>query len=132
MGEIWDASEGNYTNLYRLYNRGSQMKNERVVYPVDITGSLKELNSITERLRISKADAIREAIRHYAEHIQGLEVVKYREVAREQAKKEIQQYLKGKDRVRADEISDALRIDFGIVNEVLLELWQGGWVEPER
>ena len=44
----------------------------------------------------------------------------------------IQRYLKGKDRVRADEISDALRIDFDLVNELLLELWGEGWVEPER
>jgi len=105
---------------------------KRLVYPVDLTDSLKDLNAITERLRISKADAIREAIKNYAEHLRGLEVVTYRDVTKGQAKKEIQRYLKGKDRVRADEISDALRIDFGLVNELLLELWGEGWVEPER
>jgi len=119
-----------YTNLYSLYNDGMPVK--RLVYPVDLTDSLKDLNAITERLRISKADAIREAIKNYAEHLRGLEVVTYRDVTKGQAKKEIQRYLKGKDRVRADEISDALRIDFGLVNELLLELWGEGWVEPER
>lgn len=108
------------------------MKTERLVYPVDLTGSLKDLNAITEKLRVSKAEAIREAIKHYAEHLRGLEVVSYRDVTKGRAKKEIQRYLKGKDRVRADEISDALRIDFELVNELLLELWEEGWVEPER
>lgn len=119
-----------YTNLYSLYNEGMPVK--RLVYPVDLTGSMKDLDAITEKLRVSKADAIREAIKNYAENLRGLEVVTYRDVTKGQAKKEIQRYLKGKDRVRADEISDALRIDFDLVNELLLELWGEGWVEPER
>ena len=65
-------------------------------------------------------------------YLRGLEVITYRKVSKKQAKQEIQRYLKGKDRVRADEISDALRIDFDLVNELLLELWGEGWVEPER
>jgi PHP family Zn ribbon phosphoesterase len=64
--------------------------------------------------------------------LRGLEVITYRDVTRAQAKREIQKYLKGKNRVRADEISDVLRIDLSLVNEVLLELWGEGWVEPER
>jgi hypothetical protein len=121
-----------YTNLYNLYNEGIFVKTERLVYPVDLTGNLKDLNEITEKLRVSKAEAIREAIKHYAEHLRGLEVVTYRDLPKGQAKREIRRYLKGKTRVRADEISDALRIDFELVNEVLLELWEEGWVEPER
>jgi hypothetical protein len=121
-----------YTNLYYLYNGEMHVKTDRVVYPVDLTGNLKDLNAITEKLRISRAEAIREAIKNYAEHLRGLEVVTYRDVTKVQAKTEIQRYLKGKDRVRADEISDALRIDFDIVNETLLKLWGEGWVEPER
>jgi hypothetical protein len=104
----------------------------RLVYPVDLTDNLKDLNVITEKLRISKADAIREAVGHYAEYVRGLEVVKHRQVTREAAKQEIQRYLRGKERVRADEISDALRVDFELVNEALMELWQEGWVEPEQ
>ena len=121
-----------YTNLYNLYDEGMPVKTERLVYPVDLTGSRKDLDAIAERLRTSKAEAIRGAIKHYAEHLRGLEVVTYRDVTKGGAKKEIQLYLKGKDRVRADEISDALLIDFDLVNELLLELWGEGWVEPER
>jgi len=123
--------ENFYTDIYNLYNEEIPVKTERLVYPVDLTGSLKDLNAITEKLRVSKAEAIREAIKHYAEYARGLEVITYRKVSREQARKEIEQYLKGRDRVWTDEISDALRIDSGLVNEVLLELWKVGWVEPK-
>jgi hypothetical protein len=108
------------------------MKTGRLVYPVDLTENLNDLNLITEKLRVSKAEAIRAAIKHYAEYVRGLEVVTYRKVSRKQAKKEIEQYLKGKSRVWTDEISNNLLIDPSFVNEVLLELWKEGWVEPKR
>ena len=104
---------------------------QRYVYPVDLTGVEEELNKIVEKLGISKGKAIREAIQYYAEYVEGIEVVGYREVTKEQAKREIREYLKGKERVTSDEISSALRIDMSLVNEVLLELWQEGDVEPE-
>ena len=63
--------------------------------------------------------------------ISGLEVIRYREIGKEEAKEEIKAYIKGKNRVSADEISDALRIDMSMINEILLELWEEGWVEPE-
>jgi hypothetical protein len=109
-----------------------KMARGRFVYPVDLTDYADHLNTIAEKLRVSKAEAIREAIRHYAEYLGGLEVITYRDVTAKQAKREIQKYLKGKDRVMADEISDALRIDLRLVNEALMELWRAGWVEPER
>ena len=123
--------ENFYTDIYNLYNEEIPVKTERLIYPVDLTGRLKDLNAITEKLRVSKAEAIREAIKHYAEYARGLEVITYRKVSREQARKEIEQYLKGRDRVWTDKISDALRIDSSLVNEVLLELWKVGWVEPK-
>jgi len=123
--------ENLYTDIYNLYNEEIPVKTERLVYPVDLTGSLKDLNAITEKLRVSKAEAIREAIKHYAEYARGLEVITYRKVSKKQARKEIEQYLKGRDRVWTDEISDTLRIDSSLVNEALLELWKEGWVEPK-
>ena len=104
---------------------------QRYVYPVDLTEVEKELKIITDKLKISKAEAIREAIRYYAEELRGIEVVELRDVPRDQAKKEIIEFIKGKDRVWADEISDALRIDLSLVNDILMELWSEGYVEPE-
>ncbi len=82
---------------------------QRYIYPVDLTEVERELNFIVEKLKVSKAEAIREAIRYYAEELRGLEVVELRDIPREQAKKEIAEYIKGKERVWADEIADALR-----------------------
>ncbi|WP_290898515.1 winged helix-turn-helix domain-containing protein [Ferroglobus sp.] len=104
---------------------------QRYVYPVDLTEVEKELNLIVEKLKVSKAEAIREAIRHFAEELKGIEVVELREIPKEQAKKEILEYIKGKDRVWADEIAEALRIDLSLVNDILMELWSEGYVEPE-
>ncbi len=104
---------------------------QRYIYPVDLTEVEQELNFIVNKLKISKAEAIREAIRHYAEELRGLEVVELRDIPREQAKKEILEYIKGKDRVWAGEIADALRLDLSLVNDILMELWSEGYVEPE-
>ncbi|WP_456330690.1 winged helix-turn-helix transcriptional regulator [Archaeoglobus sp.] len=104
---------------------------QRYVYPVDLTDVEKELNLIVEKLKVSKAEAIREAIRHYAEELKGLEVVELRDVPREQAKKEIMEYISGKERVWADEIAEALRLDLSLVNDILMELWSEGYVEPD-
>ncbi len=101
------------------------------VYPLKLTEEdQKGLKKIMEKLGCKKGEAIRDAIRHYAEYLEGLEVVNLRDLSEEEAKKEIRAYLKGKDRVRADEISDALRLDLGLVNKALLTLWQEGEVEP--
>lgn len=101
------------------------------VYPLKLTEeSQKDLAKIVEKLGCTKAEAIRDAIRHYAEYLGGLEVVNLRDLSDEEAKKEIQAYLKGKDRIRADEVSDALRLDLSLVNKILLALWQEREVEP--
>ncbi len=104
---------------------------QRYVYPLDLTGIEAEVEKIASKLGISKAEAIRESIKHYAEYVEGLEVIEYRDLTKEQAKKEVQEFLKGKERVTSDEISNVLRIDMSMVNEVLMELWQEEEIEPE-
>jgi len=101
------------------------------VYPLKLTEeSQKDLAKIIEKIRCTKAEAIRDAIKHYAEYLEGLEVVNLRDISVKEAKKEIQEYLKGRDRVHADEIADALRLDLSLVNKVLEALWREGEVEP--
>ena len=101
------------------------------VYPLKLTEeSQKDLIKIMEKMGYTKAAAIREAIKHYAEYLEGLEVVNLRDVSEEEARKEIKEYLEGKDRIGADEVSDSLRLDLSLVNKILLALWQEGEVEP--
>lgn len=108
-----------------------EIETKRMVYPVDVTEVEKAIEKICVKLDISKAEAIREAIKYYAEYVEGLEVVEYRNVSKKSAKNEVSDYIKGKVRVTADEISNTLRIDMSLINEVLRELWQEGWVRPE-
>jgi hypothetical protein len=105
-------------------------KSQKYVYPVTLDKKDREaLKFISDKLNVSKADGIRDAISYYSEYLRGIEVVKPRKVSRGQAAKEIVDYLKGKEKVYTDEIADALNIDFDLVNKVLMDLWQEGSVE---
>jgi len=107
-----------------------RVKHSKYVYPVTLDKKDREaLKFISDKLDSSNAGAIREAINHYSEYLQGIEVVKPRKISDSQAAKEIIEYLKGKNRVYTDEIADALNIDFDKVNKVLMDLWQEGKVE---
>jgi len=107
-----------------------KVKHSKYVYPVTLDKKDREaLKFISDKLDSSNAGAIREAINHYSEYLQGIEVVKPRKISDSQAAKEIIEYLKGKNRVYTDEIADALNIDFDKVNKVLMDLWQEGKVE---
>ena len=104
---------------------------KRYVYPVQLgEEEVQALNVIVDRLECSRAEAIREAIVHHAEYVKGLEVMKIREVTKEQARREILAYLKEKDRAWSSDIADSLRLDITLVNDVLTELWSEGEVEP--
>ncbi len=104
---------------------------KRHVYPVDVSEVEDALANITTKLGCSKAEAIRDAVTHYAEYLEGIEVVEYRSLPLARVKKEVEKYIRGKTRVRADEISDALRIDMTDVNEALMQLWAEKEVAPE-
>ena len=104
---------------------------KRYVYPVQLNEEeLEALDMIVERLHSSKSEAIREAIRNYADQLHGTEVMRIREVSRSQARKEILEFLQKNDRAWSSEIADSLRIDLSIVNSVLEELWSEKRVEP--
>ena len=68
---------------------------------------------------------------HQNDDAEGLNVVELRDIPEEQAKKEILEYIKGKDRVFSDEVADALRIDMSLVDTVLTKLWKEGVVTPD-
>lgn len=111
-----------------------QIKQEKTrrVYPISLgTQELKALDLLQKKLECSRADAIRESIREYADQVKGMEVVKLRSLSRKLAKKEIMGYLRKHDRAWSDEIADELRLDIRFVSSILNELWeQGNSVEP--
>ena len=115
-----------YTNVLNISIHAMQY-----VYPLDLTEVEEELKCITEKLRVSRDEAVREAIRFFATELKVVEIVELRDIPKEQARKEIINFLTGKDRVWADEIADALRLDLAFVNDMLKELWEEGYVEPD-
>ncbi len=105
-------------------------RRSRYIYPVTLDKKDRDaLRFISDKLDSSNADAIREAINHFSEYLQGIEVVRPRKISNVQATKEIVEYLRGKERVYTDEIVDALNIDFDKVNRILMDLWQRRKVE---
>jgi len=104
---------------------------KRYVYPVQLDEEeLEALDTIVERLHGSKSEAIREAIRSYADQLKGTEVMKIRQVSRRQARKEILEFLQKNERAWSSEIADSLRIDLSLVNSILDELWGEKRIEP--
>lgn len=104
---------------------------KRYVYPVQLDDEeLAALNLIVDKVGGSKSEAIRLAIKSYAEELRGLEVVKIRDLPRNVARKEILQFLSKKERAWSSEIADALRLDLSLVNSILQELWSEKRVEP--
>ena len=104
---------------------------KRYVYPVQLDeAELEALDAITEKMHVSKSEAIRGAVRNYADMLRGTEVVKLREISRSQARKEILEFLDGRNRAWASEIADELRLDISLVNRILEDLWSEKKVEP--
>jgi predicted DNA-binding protein len=104
---------------------------KRYVYPVQLDeDEVQALNVIVERTGKTKSEAIREAIRSFADEVKGMEVVKIRDISRKQARKEILEYLDKKERAWSSEIADTLRLDLTEVNRILEQLWGEKKVEP--
>ncbi len=104
---------------------------KRYVYPVQLDADeLEALEDIVRLVHLSKSEAIREAIRNYADQLKGLEVVRIRDLPKSQARKEILEFLEKNEHAWASEIADSLRLDLSIVNKILEELWSEKRVEP--
>jgi len=102
---------------------------ERQIYPIDLSKHREKLKTICKKLGISKASAIRNAIDFYYDYVSGLKVIELRNITREEAEKEILEYIKEKGKAWTDEIADDLRIDIVLVNDILKELAEKGVVE---
>ena len=105
------------------------MQKQRYVYPVDLTEDYDQLEEICSKLRVNKADAIRDAIEYYYNYIKGLKIIEIRKVTKKEAEKEILAYLSKNKKAWTSEIADDLRIDVVLVNDILHELAEKGKIK---
>jgi len=91
---------------------------------------ISNLRRIMAKLGINRSEALRGAVKQYADQIDGVEIIKLRDMTFEQAKKEISSYLKQKEKATNAQIADDLRLDIVLVNKVLNALWEVELVEP--
>lgn len=93
---------------------------------------IENLKKIMAKLEVNQSEALREAVKQYADQIDGVEILKLRDLKFEQAKKEISNYLKQKEKATNAQIADDLRLDIVLVNKVLNALWEVELVEPAK
>ena len=90
------------------------------------SGILKELDLLVDKFGYrSRTELIREAIEEKIAGLRGAKIMELREISDEKAKKELLEYIKGKESIYPSDIADFLRIPleqvFRIVNELFAE-----------
>ncbi len=115
------------------YNTSVNMGKE-VFLPVRIErGMLRELTQLGEKHGYkSRSELVREAIEDKIAQLKGVEIVKIRNIPKSKAKKEILAYIRNKDRVYASDIAFDLRLDLGLVFEIVDELFGEEKLEEVR
>lgn len=98
-----------------------------VSMPVDV---IKKVDDVRAKLGYrSRNEVIRESIRHFIEEIEGMKIIKLRNLPRRKAKQEIWNYLQKKDVTYASDIAEDLRLDYELVLDIIRELWEEDKVE---
>ena len=113
--------------------RMSARKKKSLVVSAKFTKQdIDNLQKIIAKLEVNQSEALREAVKYYADQVGIVEVVKLRDLTFEQAKKEISNYIKHKEKATNARIADDLRLDIVLVNKVLNALWEVEVVEPAK
>ncbi len=77
----------------------------------------------------SRSEFIREAVRHYLNTVAETKIITVRKISKEQAKKEILEFIKNVKEADTFDIANALRLDTDITIRALKELWEEGKVK---
>ncbi len=87
---------------------------------------LEELNTLAEKFGYrSRTELIREAIEEKIASLRGAKIMELREITDSKARKELLEFIKGKESIYPSDIADALRLPleqvFRIVNQLFGE-----------
>ena len=93
-------------------------------------GEITKIDRLLEKSGInSRSEFIREAVRHYLNTVGEIKVIKIRKISKEEAKKEILQFIKDKKETDTFDIANELRLDMDVTIKALKELWEEGKVK---
>lgn len=115
-----------------MQRAGTHKKKSSVVSAKFTKEDIGNLHTIMTKLETNQSEALREALKYYANQISDVEIVKLRDLTFEQAKKEISSYLKQKEKATNAQIADDLRLDIVLVNKILNALWEVDLIEPAK
>ncbi|MCP8307686.1 MAG: ribbon-helix-helix protein, CopG family [archaeon] len=91
---------------------------------------LQKIDSLLNKTGLrSRSEFIREAVRYYLENVAEMRVIKLRNISKDQAKKEILEYIKEREEAETFDIANDLRLDLNITMKVLKELWEEGRIK---
>jgi predicted DNA-binding protein len=101
-----------------------------VSLPIEI---IKRLDDARAKLGYrSRNEVIRESIKHFIEEVEGMKIIKLRNLSKREAKKEILDYLRKKEVTYTSDIADELRLDYGLVIDIVRELWEEEKIEEAK
>lgn len=106
-------------------------KNEKTFLPIRIESErVREIDNIARRFGYrSRSDLIREAIDDKLAQLRGAKILQVRNLSRARAKREILEYIRGKDLVYASDVAEALRLDLRLTFDVVDELFRERKIE---
>lgn len=77
----------------------------------------------------SRSEFVREAVRHYLDTVKEMKIIRVRSLSKEQAKREIVDYLRDKKEAETFDIANDLRLELELTMQALKELWEEGSVK---
>ena len=77
----------------------------------------------------SRSEFVREAVRHYLDTVKEMKIIRVRSLSKEQAKREIVYYLRGKKEAETFDIANDLRLELELTVQALKELWEEGSIK---
>jgi metal-responsive CopG/Arc/MetJ family transcriptional regulator len=93
-------------------------------------GEVEKIDKLVEKSGIrSRSEFIREAVRHYLDTVSEMKIITIRKISKEQAKKEILEFINHRKEADTFDIANELRLDIDNTVKALKELWEEGSVK---
>lgn len=77
----------------------------------------------------SRSEFVREAVMHYLDTVKEMKIIRVRSLSKEQAKREIVDYLRDKKEAETFDIANDLRLELELTMKALKELWEEGSIK---